>query len=88
MTGNPASRTRVKVCDLEPGAVVANGGMFAAFISKMPHPYYVGLQLVVWRMEDGRVMLDALDLGQDVGVLHQAGNRERLYDAIAGTWKL
>lgn len=57
------------VQDLEPGDVVDGpAGMGSAtFIAACPHPFYPGLMLVIWRMDDGSISLDALRESQDVG---------------------
>lgn len=68
------------VGDLEPGDV-AHGEFdmhgragLALFVARTDHPVYNGLDLVVWRMGDGRWSHDALDPRQDIGtVIHRGG---------------
>lgn len=54
----------MKIRDLRPGDRLDGSptGESATLISwSVPHPVYPGLALVVWRMGDGRLSLDALD---------------------------
>lgn len=37
------------------------------YIGQCRHPFYRGLQLVIWRLADKTISLDALDAKQDVG---------------------
>lgn len=39
----------------------------AVYIAQTAHPLYRGLQLVIWRMPDGGLSLDALSPAQYVG---------------------
>ena len=59
----------VRVLDLLPGDKVTNAAMTAVHITHVGHPYYPDLQLVIWRLHDGTVSLDALAIVQDVGDL-------------------
>ena len=56
------------VHDLVPGDLVVKESVGSAtFIAKGPHPKYPGLQLVIWKLEDGTWSLDALRWNQEVG---------------------
>jgi hypothetical protein len=75
----------VHVYDLLPGDEVTNGPMSAVHIDHLPHPYWRDLQLVIWRLADGTISLDALDIRQEVGELTPARwdeRRERLRRAL------
>lgn len=70
----------MRVCDLLPGDVVwheAIPGVEAIFVQRAEHPLYPGLQLVVWRMNDGTWSHDALADAQDVGNVTLATPEER-----------
>lgn len=75
------------VLELSPGDVVDQGGMSATHIAHTSHPLYPALQLVVWRMADHSVSLDALHADQHVGEV-RASDRElrhrALLDALHG----
>lgn len=86
MTTNPASETGVRVRDLVPGDVVESIGQRAVFITATRHPYYGGLQLVVWRLADG-YSFDALNPNQVVGDRVQGADPARWWEAVRGTWK-
>lgn len=78
----------VKVSDLDPGDLVVNGGAEAVFIARTQHPVWPVLQLVIWRLGDGTVSLDALSADQEVGLVigapTAAAQQDRLIDAIRG----
>lgn len=77
-----------RVCELLPGDLVSQAGMSAVFVTHCPHPLYAGLRMVIWRMGDGSWSHDALDAGQDVGVVTDATpeeRRDRLRHAVLGT---
>lgn len=60
----------MKVLDLMPGMQfedVARGNGLNTFIARTPHPYYPGLDLVIWRLCDGELSLDALHPMQELG---------------------
>ena len=71
----PANRT---VNDLLPGAVIVNGDRSATFIARCWHPLYMGFMLVIWRLDDGTVSLDALTPEQEVGQQVAASEDERV----------
>lgn len=57
------------------------------FIVRCSHPFYEGFQLVVWRLADGTISLDALSPLQDVGEPAESTpteRRENLRKAIHG----
>ncbi len=56
-----------RVRDLIPGDRVAVGPTSGIYITRAAHPRYVGLQLVVWRMDSGELSYDALSEAQEVG---------------------
>jgi hypothetical protein len=79
---------RITVKNLICGDVVEQAGYQATFIGQSPHPRYPDLALVVWRMSDGSVSLDALSYDQEVGELvHDpddwVGRNARLEAALA-----
>lgn len=59
------------VRDLMPGQVVDNPFGLATFIGRYPHPIPAfrseGLVMVIWRLSNGEVSLDALLPQQEVG---------------------
>lgn len=60
----------MKVLDLTPGMQfkdVSRGNGLNTFIARCPHPYYPGLDLVIWRLCDGELSLDALSPMQELG---------------------
>jgi len=72
-----SSETWIKVMDLRPGDRIDMPavGMSAVFIAQCPHPVWSHLQLVVWRLSNGEMSLDALAAGQVVqGVLDRTVN--------------
>lgn len=87
----------MKVLDLKPGMLVTNAGVSATFVNMAPHPLYRGLMMVIWVMDDshpgfgsrfGRVSLDALHPGQDVGGVDPALNSdEQCFDRLRETLK-
>lgn len=79
-------RGNVRVADLVGGDVVALDGRTATFIGRSHHPKYSGLELVVWRLDDGATSLDALDVLQVVGDVVSArdGWADRLDAALGG----
>jgi len=74
------------VAELVGGDVVSSAGRSATFIGRSDHPRYPGMQLVVWRLDDGTVSLDALDSRQVVGdvVSSRDGWGDRLEAALGG----
>lgn len=76
-----------RVIDLQPGDLVTNGDMTAVFIARAKHPVWPVLTLVVWRLQDGTISLDALSAIQEVGEVAPATRVERydrLVDAVRG----
>jgi hypothetical protein len=57
----------VIVGELSSGDVIRSRGREAIYIAQCRHPLYRSLQLVIWRLSDGSISLDALDWRQDVG---------------------
>lgn len=79
--------TRVR--ELEPGMQFVIPGMNSAiFITQASHPYYKNLQLVIWRMDDGSLSLDALSPEQVVTGELQPCNREILRNNVKKALKL
>jgi len=74
------------VRELLPGDLVtAPDGAAAVFLTACPHPVYHHLLLVIWRMGDGNVRLDALHPGDEVGdiePIESAARANRLDDAL------
>jgi hypothetical protein len=74
------------VRDLLPGDLVtAPGRRPAVFITSCPHPVYHHLLLVIWRLGNGSVRLDALHPDDEVGTvepIEPAARAERLADAL------
>lgn len=69
----------MKIRELLPGDRVSGGagGGFATLISwSTPHPMWPGLALVVWRMRDGRLQLDALDPEYTAPTVHRVEQTE------------
>jgi hypothetical protein len=60
---------KIRVCDLVGGDIVQLdlSERTATFIGRSDHPLYETLALVVWRLQDGSISLDALDYMQEVG---------------------
>lgn len=78
-----------KVSELQPGdKVTMPGGQISGiFISAAPHPFYLNLELVAWRLSDGSMSLDALDAEQEIGDIVQATGMQRgfhLWVALRG----
>jgi hypothetical protein len=73
-----------RVIDLVGGDIVDIGGRSGTFIGRSDHPIYPRLSLVVWRLDDGSVSLDALDPIQVVGEVTSGsdGWAERLQTAL------
>jgi hypothetical protein len=74
-----------RVNRLLPGDKVSQGGRSAVFITACPHPVWEGLRLVIWRMDDDSLSLDALRGDQDVGQvepIEPAARATRLRDAL------
>lgn len=71
----------MKVLNLMPGMEISIPGFPsrppAIFIARCNHPYYEGLQLVIWRLADGTISLDALNVMQDVGTAGESTPTER-----------
>jgi len=60
-------------------ATLADGCSTAVFVGSMPHPLYMGLRLVIWRMGDGSWSHDALSAQQEIqGVLDPTARKENL----------
>lgn len=66
-----------KVAGLLPGERITLGTTSAIYIAQTAHPVYPGLQLVLWRMDDGTWHHDALNALQDVGEPEPATPEER-----------
>jgi len=79
-----------RVIDLVGGDVVQMemSERSAVFIGRSDHPMYPGLALVVWRLDNGGVSLDALSPLQVVGdvISGPSGHLARLDKAVRGTW--
>jgi hypothetical protein len=76
----------VTVSGLLPGDLVKHGEAEGLFVCQVPHPFYPGLMLVIWRLEDGW-SFDALDSRQYIGEAVRSTDRERerrLRDALLG----
>jgi hypothetical protein len=72
-----------RVTDLRHGDLVTNGGMSAVHITHIEHPAWPVLQLVVWRLQDGTLSLDALSPDQEVGDVTAATLAERIDRLVA-----
>lgn len=72
----------MKVCDLTPGDVVELNGFRGTFILRQQHPLWQTLQLVIWRLDDGRVSFDALDANQEVGNVVSSNDTFKRMDSI------
>jgi hypothetical protein len=72
-----------RVTDLRPGDLVTNGGDSAVHITHTEHPAWPVLQLVVWRLQDGTISLDALSPDQEVGDVTAATLAERIDRLVA-----
>lgn len=60
----------MKIRDLTPGAIIHQpgpSGLRATFVAAIEHPLFDGLAMVIWKMEDGEWMHDALSWAQDIG---------------------
>jgi hypothetical protein len=72
--------------ELLPGDLVSSPGRKpAVFLTACPHPVYHHLLLVIWRTGNGRLRLDALHPGDEVGdvePIEPAARAERLADAL------
>lgn len=76
-----------RVLQLTPGDEVGAFGRSGTFIARCPHPLFPGLQLVVWKMDDGSWSHDALRVEQDVGEAApttEASRELRLRRALLG----
>jgi hypothetical protein len=76
------------VQDLVGGDVIDIGGRRGTFIGRSDHPTYRGLQLVVWKLDDGTWSFDALSPVQHVGELVSARGAEnvaRLRSTVSGS---
>lgn len=57
----------MKVYALYPGVQMKDPmGEVHTFIAKCPHPYYDGLELVIWRLANGELSFDALRPQQEL----------------------
>lgn len=56
----------MKVSELHPGMQLKDPimGQVNTFIAQCSHPYYHGLQLVIWRLGNGELSFDALSAQQ------------------------
>jgi hypothetical protein len=73
------------VRDLKPGDLVTSTPGRPVFIGAYPHPVYHHLLLVIWRLSNGGVRLDALHPGDEVGTvepIEPAARADRLADAL------
>lgn len=55
----------MRVIDLIPGDLHINPALpdrFGVYVCQTPHPLFRSMQLVVWRLSDGRHSMDALDV--------------------------
>lgn len=57
----------MQVQDLQPGDVIEIVGEKAVYITRSSHPVYRGLDLVIWKLEDGTYSFDALHCKQEIG---------------------
>ena len=76
-----------RVVDLLPGDLVTVPGsnIGGIFIARAPNPRYPGLQLVIWKLSDGKMSFDALYMSQDIGRITPSTGEERgarLLDAL------
>lgn len=74
----------MKVRDMRPGDVIANGDLRATVILVVAdHPYYPrsGLSMVIWR-KGTDVLFDALSPDQEVGTRMPHSGREQLRIAL------
>ena len=67
----------MRVIDLIPGMKIEGN----TFMAQVRHPLYLGFQLVVWRLTDGELSLDALSPIQEVGE-PQPFNKTELADNL------
>lgn len=75
------------VAELLPGDLVTTGAGPAVFLTRVVHPLWPTLMLVVWHLGDGSWSFDALDLRQDVGEVTpstQRDRRHRLAELLTG----
>lgn len=72
----------MKVINLIPGMQFKNviGEGLHTFIARCNHPFYEGFQLVIWRLADGIISLDALSAMQDVGTPEPSEPGERRHN--------
>lgn len=78
-----------RIDELTPGDLVRHIGMSATFIARTAHPIWPHLQLVIWRLEDGSWSHDALDAGQEVGIVEPTSDtdrQQRLRGALLGPY--
>jgi hypothetical protein len=68
-----------KVYDLQPGDLVRVPGIEVqgVFITRAEHPTYLGLELVIWKMSNGKMSFDALYANQDIGEIMPSTGKER-----------
>ena len=69
---------KATVEDLLPGDVVTSFFGSATFVARTDHPIWPGLQLVIWRMDDGSWSLDALSAQQEVGDVERGSRGARV----------
>jgi hypothetical protein len=72
------------VKDLLPGDLVISSA-WPVFITSCPHPVFHHLVLVIWRLGNGSIYLDALHPDDEVGAvdpIEPAARADRLADAL------
>lgn len=80
----------MKVRDLVPGDRVNAQYARVTFIAATEHPLWPHLRLVVWKTDDGRALMDALDADQElhdrIGVIESTDEEReaRLRAALLG----
>ncbi|MGH9151338.1 MAG: hypothetical protein ACRD03_02805 [Acidimicrobiales bacterium] len=80
----------ITVADLQPGdrltmlsPFTPGGEQSSTFVQRCQHPIWTSLQLVIWRMDDGTWLHDALDARQGL-----PGTIDRAYDDAERTARL
>jgi hypothetical protein len=75
----------VIVAELEPGTVMKTVLGTGTCICHQPHPFYPGLELVLWVLDDGGVCFDALHPQQEIGepvACDREGAKDRFMEAL------